>query len=855
MSQLTVGVLAHVDAGKTTLSESILYQCGAIRSLGRVDNQDAFLDNFLLERARGITIFSKQAKVRIHDIDVTLLDTPGHIDFSPDMERTLQVLDYAILVISGLDGVQGHTTTLWRLLEKHHIPAFLFVNKMDISLRSKENLLQEIQQRLSENIVDFSNDGESPFFEFVAMCHEDMLGEFLEKEMLTKDTIRKYIKSRNVFPCFFGSALKLQGVEELLKGIELYAKIPDYRKEFGAKIFKIARDAQGNRLTYLKVTGARLKVKDLLTNGMTEIGKEKWEEKVNQIRIYSGTKYETKEEVEAGTVCTVTGLSKTYPGEGLGIEAQGKEPAMEPVLSYTVYLPQEINVVKGLGDFRVLEEEQPELHVIWDEKMGEIHIQVMGEVQVEILKSMIQERFGYEVHFGPGGILYRETIENTVVGVGHFEPLRHYAEVHLLLEPGEQGSGISCSTDCSEDILDKNWQRLIMTHLLEKEHIGVLTGSPITDIKITLINGKAHEKHTEGGDFRQATYRALRQGLKKAKSIILEPYYHFQIEIPSKYVGRAMTDIENRKGQFETPITKGEETILKGTAPVKTMEDYQQEVISYTKGKGRIFYQPGEYEKCHNEEEVIEKIAYESERDLNNPTGSIFCSHGAGYNVPWNEVEEHMHLHDFLGSNKEETISEKEERRMVAANYVIDEEEIAQIFERTYGANKGEKKQPYHKLFQKTETMAGGGKKKKSDEKYLIVDGYNIIFAWKELKELASDNIDSARDKLMDILSNYQGYTGERLILVFDAYKVKGNIGEKVIFHNIEVVYTKEDETADMYIERLTNTLGSKYQVTVATSDGLVQLITRGQDCSILSANGLLRRVCEIEKEIREDYL
>ena len=661
---ICLGILAHVDAGKTTLSEGLLYLSGKIRKLGRVDHKDAYLDTFDLERERGITIFSKQAVLDMGELEVTLLDTPGHVDFSAEMERTLQVLDYAILVINGADGVQGHTMTLWRLLARYQIPTFLFVNKMDQEGTDREALLSELKKRLDENCLDFEeNQDQDQFLENLSMCDEALLEKYLEEDEVDLDDIRELITERKVFPCYFGSALKLQGVEELIQGVEKYTASPAYNVDFGAKVYKIARDEQGNRLTYMKITGGSLKVKSLLSNqGVSHGGEEIWEEKVDQIRIYSGAKFEMVKEAEAGTVCAVTGLTRTYPGQGLGCEEESELPVLEPVLNYQIQLPSDCDVHQMLKKLKELEEEEPQLHIVWDEQLQEIHAMLMGEVQIDILRHLIWERFHVAVEFGSGNIVYKETIAAPVEGVGHFEPLRHYAEVHLLLEPGEPGSGMQFFTACSEDVLDKNWQRLILTHLEEKEHRGVLTGSPITDMQITLLTGRAHLKHTEGGDFRQATYRAIRQGLKKAKSVLLEPYYEFRLEVPAEIIGRAMADIQKMQGSFLPPETEEEMTILRGTAPVSKMRDYQKEVVSYSKGRGRLFCSLKGYAPCQEQEEVVEAIGYDSERDLENPTGSVFCSHGAGFVVPWNEVEDYMHLESsaLLQEKPEETDKETE---------------------------------------------------------------------------------------------------------------------------------------------------------------------------------------------------
>ena len=879
--KLVLGILAHVDAGKTTLSESLLYLSGAIRKLGRVDYKDAFLDTYTLERERGITIFSKQALLSIGEREVTLLDTPGHVDFSAEMERTLQVLDYAILVINGADGVQGHTLTLWKLLERYQIPVFLFVNKMDQEGTQKETLLLELKKRLSESCVDFETYGEGEeWIESVAVCDEAVLERYLEHGEVTKNDVQRMIKERKLFPCFFGSALKLFGVEEFIKGMDEYMMDVAYPKEFGAKVYKIARDPQGNRLSYMKITGGILKVKDILTNKKSDNKQENqevWEEKVDQIRIYSGVKFESVKEVEAGTICAVTGLNNTYPGQGLGIEVASDMPVLEPVLTYQIQVPEGTDLTVMLKQLKQLEEEEPELHIVWNESLNEIHAQLMGEVQIEILKTMIEERFGVSVEFGAGNIVYKETIANKVEGVGHFEPLRHYAEVHLLMEPAETGSGLQFDTACSEDMLDRNWQRLILTHLEEREHVGVLTGSPITDMKITLVSGRAHQKHTEGGDFRQATYRAIRQGLKEAKSVLLEPYYEFRMELPTEQVGRAMADIQKMQGSFEGPWMEGEMAILTGTAPVSTMREYQTELISYTKGCGRMFCSFKGYEPCHNQEEVIESIGYDSERDLENPTGSVFCAHGAGFLVPWYQVKDYMHIEaiDTIRKEKEDFAIKETPVKTSSYDDFISHDEIEEIFDRTFGTGSFKKRRDigatrqvieYKKEKKKIETPSEESllwkqrkeeKKEaiKKQEEYLLVDGYNIIFSWEELKDLATVSIDGARNKLMDILCNYQGFKHCELIVVFDAYKLEGHPVEISNYHNIHVVYTKEAETADQYIEKLVHQIGKKYDVTVATSDKLEQVIILGQGAKRLSAKDFKEEVERMNQQIRTDYL
>lgn len=927
-----VGLLAHVDAGKTTLSEAILYTTGTTRKLGRVDNRDAYLDTYALERERGITIFSKQAVCQLGDTTVTLLDTPGHVDFSAEMERTLQVLDYAVLVISGADGVQGHTETLWSLLKRYQVPTFLFINKMDQPGTDREALLSELQKRLSESCVDFAllddADAEVPeeVWETIAMSDEELLERYLESGSIAEEDIRRLIRQRKLFPCYFGSALKLQGVEELLAGLERWmseemfagtegwhvvqqeradAGSPERTETgasdaaFGAKVFKISRDEQGSRLTHLKITSGSLKVKDFLQ----EKGKEP--EKVNQIRIYSGTKYETVNEAVPGMICAVTGPLNTYPGQGIGTEAESELPVLEPVLTYRVELPEECDAHKMLADLKQLEEEEPELHITWNEQAQEIQVQVMGEVQIEVLKSLVAERFGVEIRLDAGSIVYKETITATVEGVGRFEPLRHYAEVHLLMEPGEPGSGLQFSARCSEDFLDRNWQRLILTHLEEKRHRGVLTGSEITDMQITLIAGRAHQKHTEGGDFRQATYRAVRQGLCEAAAEgcvqILEPYYAFKLEVPSEYVGRAMTDLERMKGTFEPPEVDGENMVLSGVVPVATMQNYQREVVSYTKGRGRLSCVLQGYFPCHNAVEVVENTRYEAELDLADPTGSVFCAHGAGFVVPWYEVKHYMHIQTGIPVLGEEACADDEGNGWNAAgaggasdasgwvgsagntgagfgrqsgtsasqtgtrdsragsgsassSFGADEKELEAIFTRTYGESK--RKLSYDSGPRQVvydPGKYGRAKKEEPVEEYLLVDGYNILYAWDELRELMKVTLDGARHRLMDMLCNYQGYRKYNLIVVFDAYKVAGGVGSAQDYHNIHVVYTKEAETADQYIEKFAHDMGKKHRVTVATSDGLEQVIIRSQGCLLMSANDLEEDMERVSRQIEED--
>ena len=856
MENIVMGILAHVDAGKTTLSEGMLYLSGTVRKLGRVDHKDAFLDTYSLERDRGITIFSKQAVFLLGNRRINLLDTPGHVDFSAEMERTLQVLDYAVLVISGADGVQGHTETLWKLLKLYEIPTFIFINKMDQPGTDRESLLTELKERLDEGCIVFGKGKNVESLEEIAMTDEAVLDYFMEHETVRNEDICRLIRERKIFPCYFGSALKLDGVQELLAGFEEYMKPFDGKKEFGARVFKISRDDKGERLTFLKVTGGKLVVK-------MPINKE---EKINQIRIYSGAKYEAVNEVEAGGVCAVTGLSSSYIGQGLGVEKGTAAPFLEPVLTYQMILPEGADTTKVLRELKQLEEEEPLLNIVWNPALEEIHVQLMGEVQTEILKTMIAERFHLDVEFGTGKIVYKETIKSPVVGVGHYEPLRHYAEVHLKMEPLEAGSGLVFDTDCSEDVLDRNWQRLILTHLQEREHPGVLTGAPITDMKITIVAGRAHLKHTEGGDFRQATYRAVRQGLKSAESVLLEPWYSFVLEVPSEQVGRAMSDIGQMNGSFEGPEAEDKQGMVRltGTAPASEMRDYQREVWAYTKGRGRITLTLKGYEPCHNAEEVIEEIGYDSERDVDNPTGSVFCAHGAGFLVKWDEVPEYMHI-------KEDFLAEKpgiEQDEMMAVqmgnhcNYsggysssYDDDPELLTIMEREFGSKQEERDRysSYRKQTVSTPVRHTTVIKENEPKKeYLLVDGYNIIFAWEELNELAKASIDAARNKLMDILSNYQGFIGCTLILVFDAYKVKGNQGEVQKYHNIYVVYTKEAETADQYIEKTTHEIGRKYKVTVATSDALEQVIVMGQGAYRISARDFYEEVERTEKQIRE---
>ena len=847
MEQLVIGILAHVDAGKTTLSEGLLYRTGAVRKLGRVDHQDAFLDTNHLERERGITIFSKQAVFPLGERKVTLLDTPGHVDFSAEMERTLQVLDCAILVISGTDGVQGHTRTLWRLLERHHIPTFLFVNKMDLPGADRGALLKGLQRGLDGGCLDFDG-GLAPLQEELAACDEGLLERYLDGEELTDRDAAGLVARRLVFPCFFGSALRLEGIDRLLEGLRRYTLAPVWPEEFRARVFKVARDGN-DRLTYLKVTGGTLRVRDTLSGG----GEGGWQEKVSQLRVYSGTKYRTLDEAPAGTVCAVTGLSRTRPGDALGAEPPARAPELEPVLTYQVLLPEGCDPHTMLPNLRQLEEEDPQLRVVWSEALGEIHLQLMGEVQLEVLTRLIRDRFGVEVAFGEGNIVYRETIAAPVEGVGHFEPLRHYAEVHLLLEPLERGAGVVLDTACPEDVLAGNWQRLILTHLAEKTHLGVLTGSPLTDVKITLLTGRAHVKHTEGGDFRQATYRAVRQGLMSARSVLLEPWYTFTLEVPQTCVGRAMTDLQRMSGQFSPPETGREDCILTGTVPVSELTGYHTQVAAYTQGRGRLSCRVDGYRPCHNADEVIAASGYDPERDVDNPADSVFCSHGAGVTVKWNAVRDHMHVDSGWRPEGERASGGQPVPAMPAMSYESHaalEKELMAIFERTYGPLKPRAFRPTSKAPVR-KPKPWKGLKRPAGEDYLLVDGYNIIHAWPELRKLAQEDLEGARQRLVHRLRNYQGWKKCRVIVVFDAYKVKGGAGSVERHGDVWVVYTKEAETADMYIEKTTYELKGKGRVRVATSDGLEQLIILGHGAARMSANELEQELLQTEADIR----
>ncbi len=853
MKKLSIGILAHVDSGKTTLTEAMMYCSGNISKLGRVDHKDSFLDTYSLERDRGITIFSKQAVLKYNYDIFYLLDTPGHVDFSAETERTLQVLDYAIMVVSGTDGVQSHTITLWKLLQKYGVPCFLFVNKMDLPGADRKSVLNEIKAKLSDCCVDFSDTDNDEFFESIALCDEQLLLKYEENKILYSDVL-KAIADKKIFPVMFGSALRLSGVNELLYTLDKYTRSPNYNDDFAARVYKISEDPQGNRLTFLKITGGKLKVKDVLSSPDNTNA-----EKINQIRVYSGEKFTSIQEADAGTVCAVTGVSFTHAGDGLGKEQKAAMPILEPVLTYTVILPENVDAHTALSKMRILEEEDPQLNVMWNELHGEIQVQLMGEIQLEVLASLISDRFGFSVTFGKGSIIYKETIQDPVEGVGHFEPLRHYAEVHLILKPAKRDSGLVFNTCCKEDLLDKNWQRLIITHLYEKTHHGVLTGSPITDIEITLAAGKAHPKHTEGGDFRQATYRALRQGLREAKSVLLEPVYNFSLEVPTDSLGRAMNDIQRMSGNFDRPQQLGDFCVLTGTAPVSEMQDYSRQVVQYTHGKGRLALSLKGYEPCHNSDEIIESIAYDPDADVLNPCDSIFCSHGAGHKVKWNEVKQRMHLSGVLnmpGADSFKSVDRKNyfaKRRDQDDIFALDKE-LMSIFEQTYGSIQKRRSTPEKRVFKAPDAKPRTSKRNTTaagydGEEYLLVDGYNVIFAWDKLKSMT---FDGAREALINILCNYQGFKKCELIVVFDAYKIKGNKREVERVNNISVVYTKEAETADMYIEKTAHKLAKKHLVRVVTSDGMEQLIILGNGALRVSSQAFYDEVKKAEDEIRQ---
>lgn len=844
MKKIVTGILAHVDSGKTTLSEAILYHSGTIRTQGRVDHKNAFLDTNEIEREKGITIFSKQAVIEMSDTYMTLLDTPGHIDFSAETERTLSVLDYCILVISGTDGVQNHTETLWKLLERYSIPTFIFINKMDITTKSKQELLSELHSKLSESCIELSDT------DSLVLCDEQIMNEYLEADAINDDTVRNAVVRRTVFPCFFGSALKLTGTREFIDSFFKYTKMPAARNEFSARVFKITYDDNGNRLTHIKITGGKLKSKSAVE--VTGADGNVSTEKINQIRIYSGEKFSTSDCASQGDVCAITGLNSTYAGGVLGNDYNVENTFLEPVLTYKLEILDNTDIHTALIKLRILEEEDPMLHIIWNEQLREIHIRLMGEVQIEILRRIIKERFDMLVDFGEGAIAYRETIANKVEGIGHFEPLRHYSEVHLILEPQKRGSGITVKSDCSEDLLDKNWQRLILTHIQEKTHLGVLTGSPITDIKITLASGKAHKKHTEGGDFREATYRAIRHGLMRADSILLEPFYKFTMELPTEKIGRAMTDLQQMGAEFSSPVTNGDKSVITGTAPVRTLRHYSSELAAYTQGTGRLTTMLNGYTPCTEADTVITEIGYNPNSDLENPSSSVFCSHGVGVTVPWNEVEEHMHLESALRPAVESYDFQQNVGEYVST--VINDEELLKIFEKTYGPIKIKNPNAMQKRVKNNAPKPERYIKNKpqlSGKTYLLVDGYNIIFAWSDLKKAAEESLDLARELLINRLCNYCGYTKCELIVVFDAYKVKGNVGSVEKVNNINVVYTKEAETADTYIERVTHELSKKHRVRVATSDGLEQLIILGSGAERVPASDFEAEVKNTEEQIR----
>ena len=841
MKKITIGILAHVDAGKTTLSEAFLYKSGTIRKFGRVDHKDAFLDNNNIERERGITVFSKQAQISLSDVSITLLDTPGHVDFSAETERVLSVVDYAILVINASEGVQGHTDTIWNLLKNYNVPAFIFVNKTDTPDFNKENILSELKNKLSSNCIDFTDTDSEEFKENIAFSDEKLLEKYSESLNITEDDIKKSIFKRKIIPCYFGSALKLKGIDEFLEGIEKYTIEKKYPVDNGARVFKIKRDDQGNRLTFLKVTGGVLNVKQSLnfTSGT---------EKINQIRIYSGSSYKTIESAEAGTVCAVTGPISTYAGEGAGFEKDTYKFILQPVLNYKMILPDDVNIYDVFDKMKTLEEEEPSLHIVFDNK--DIHVRLMGEIQTEILKTLILERFNINVEFSDGNILYKETISDISEGVGHYEPLRHYAEVHLLIEPCEC-DGITFESKCSEDILDKNWQRLIRTHIFEKEHKGVLTGSPITGIKITLVSGRAHIKHTEGGDFRQATYRAIRNGLAKNKSVLLEPYYNFKIEVPKENIGRLMSDIQTRYGTFSQPQTINDTAVISGEIPASTMQGYITEFNSYTKGKGKISFNVCGYKPCHNSEEIIENTKYDFDSDLENSADSIFCSHGNAFLVKWYDVENYMHIDSFI---KPEKNNQESDDYFDYFQHKATEKELEEIFNREFGKNRSKSKIYERKEHGKISSLDGYVyNEKKALKECILVDGYNVIHAWKELNDISVSNFGAARDRLLEILSNYQAYRKCLLIVVFDAYKVKGGKGSKTKYDNIYVVFTKEAETADMYIEKTTHEISKNYRVRVATSDGLEQIIILGRGAARISAREFEKEVNMVTQEIRDE--
>ena len=843
MKKTVIGILAHVDAGKTTLSEALLYTAGQLKKLGRVDNKSAFLDNYELERRRGITIFSKQAVLRTENTEITLLDTPGHIDFSSEAERTLQVQDYAVLVISARDGVQPHTETLWRLLLRYNVPVFIFVNKMDLEGSDKNRVLAELKKHLSENCADFTA-SDDEICENAAFCNEKLMEKYIEEGSLSDVEIAKAIRERNIFPCWFGSALKLDGVAEFIEGLEKYTLQTEYGPEFGARVFKIARDPQGNRLTYMKITGGSLKARSIVSY-MPKGSEEQIEEKVNMLRIYSGEKFESSDTVQAGGICAVLGLSATYPGQGIGFEKELLKPMLEPVLTYRVILPKDISSVEFLPKLKQIEEEDPQL-LVSSNAAGEIYVHLMGEIQAEVLKSLVEDRFGVSVDFDTGSVIYKETVAAPVEGVGHFEPLRHYAEVHLLIEPGEPESGITVNSLCREEVLGKNWQRLILTHILEKTHSGVLIGAPLADVKITLVAGRAHIKHTEGGDFRQATYRALRQGLMKAKNVLLEPYYAFRLEIPAEQLGRAINDIRIMDGKISSPESNGITAVINGRAPVSEMRSYAKDVMAYTKGKGKLSLFSDGYAPCHNAEKVIDAAKYNPESDIANTPDSVFCSHGAGINVKWYDVEKYMHVTSGMDVETGDKIPSMPNPKLLKRNLNIDDKELEAIMEREFGPIR---RRQYSEAVLDTPKTAHAAERKKE---YIIVDGYNLIFAWDGLAALAKDNFDAARHILTDILCNYRGYTKCELVLVFDGYKVKGNTGEKSDYNGIHLVFTKENETGDMYIEKLVEEVGKNYSVKVVTSDNLIQVSALRAGVLRVPAREFIKEIERVNDQIKE---
>ncbi len=849
MKNITVGITAHVDSGKTTLAEAMLYSAGEIRKLGRVDNGSSFLDTDSIERDRGITIFASQAELSAGDKHITLLDTPGHIDFSAETERTMRVMDCAILVISGTDGVQSHTSTLWKLLRKYEVPVFIFVNKMDLIGADRASILEKLRRQLSDGCTDFTVSADE-LSENAAACDEALMEEYLEKGALTDESIAKAIAERKIFPCFFGSALKMDGVEDFLAALGRYTTEPERSAVFGAKVYKIAYDSKGTRLTHLKIMGGALHVRDEMT--YTDAEGNEVTGKVSSVRFYSGEKFRTADAADAGEVCAVTGLDNTFAGQGIGCIRNSERAVLEPVMTYKIQFPSEKNAYDVLRDMRRLEDEDPQLHIVWNEQLREIHIQLMGAVQLEVLSRVISEKFGYEVTFGSGAVAYKETIAAEAEGVGHYEPLRHYAEVHLLMTPLPAGSGLQFGSDCSEDVLDRSWQRLILTHLEEKPHLGVLTGSPVTDMKITLASGKAHLKHTEGGDFRQATYRAVRQGLRTAGCVLLEPYYDYELEVPSEFVGRAIADLQHMSAEFSTPETAGDMSVIKGSAPVSELSGYQTELIGYTRGKGRLSCVNAGYRPCHNAEQVIAERAYDCDGDLENSADSVFCSHGAGYVVKWDEVPQHMHLPSCLTDSTAEPEDAKQRRVQCFFERAASDEELMEIFERTYGKIERDPR----RAFKRTKAESDYSKPVKLPDyegpEYLLVDGYNIIFAWDELKKIADEDLDAARAELVKIMCNYQGYCGYEVIVVFDAYRVKGRHRDVERYYNINIVYTKESETADTYIERVSRELSRKHRVRVATSDGPEQMIIFGNGAMRISAAELEARVKAADKAIRE---